>query len=170
MSQEVLIDPSILNSIQQGGFVLYFRHAKPTNIVDPDPDLSKEGQEKANLLGLLFKEQNIPVQDPVRTSPLKRAKQTAKKMFEPQVGIKEESALLYMDLLLKQNPNEDELKKKMLLANILGTNPKKGLNTVIVGHRFTFGDAIPDIPYLGMVILKPESGEKGYEVVTLVEF
>ncbi|KPV56836.1 hypothetical protein QJ48_25535 [Paenibacillus sp. A3] len=54
------------------------------------------------------------------------------------------------------------------LLHILESRPADGSNTVLVGHDFTFGDAFPGLPYLGMVILEPGGQGKGYRFLSMI--
>ncbi|MCI3194764.1 hypothetical protein GXP75_03525 [Bacillus sp. HU-1818] len=79
--------------------------------------------------------------------------------------------MYWIDALFVDQPVGDNQKNlKKTLANIFESVPEDGTNSVVVGHHFTFGNAISSLPYLGMVVLKPEGEGKGFKVVTHFEF
>ncbi|XOK63972.1 histidine phosphatase family protein [Paenibacillus elgii] len=161
-------DSGLLKAIRQGGYVLYFRHAKPEdNSAGSDSGLSELGKQQAKQLEALFKEQNITVQLPVLTSSANRARQTAEMAFGVQ-NVKVEPALYQIGVLQSERPNEAEQSVKTRLLHILESRPANGSNTVLIGHHFTFGDAFPELPYLGMVILEPAGQGKGYRFLSMI--
>ncbi|MDS9996809.1 histidine phosphatase family protein [Bacillus atrophaeus] len=79
-----LIRPNLFSLLQAGGYNLYFRHAHPENTRDEHAPLSETGQEQARKMGKLFVDRQIPIQFPVRSSPINRAKLTAEIAFGEQ--------------------------------------------------------------------------------------
>ncbi|PAY13470.1 histidine phosphatase family protein [Bacillus sp. 7705b] len=159
----------LLEILQKGGHVLYFRHAEPAE-KSGDPGLSNEGKKKAESLKLLFQEKKIILNSPIWTSPARRTQETAEIAFEG-IERKVNDALYWMDALFVDQPVGDNQKNlKKALANIFESIPEDDTNSVVVGHHFTFGNVISSLPYLGMVVLKPEGEGKGFKVVTNFEF
>ncbi|WNS46697.1 histidine phosphatase family protein [Paenibacillus sp. MMS20-IR301] len=156
----------MVNRLQQGGYVLYFRHAQPAENFG-DPGLSAEGQEKAVLLGNWLREQKIKINLPVLTSPTQRTQETGKAAFQ---SIRVEEALAYMDTLFTENPDDAELKMKARLVSLLESLPSEGSNTVLVAHSFSFNNQIEARPYLGLILLKPRGKGQGYEIVDAFNF
>ncbi|WP_232101644.1 histidine phosphatase family protein [Paenibacillus sp. URB8-2] len=85
------MNPSILDSLRQGGYILYVRHGEATAGEDrPNLDLrdcstqrnlSGEGRRQAAAFGEAFLRLQIPVQSPVLAGPLCRTKETAELAF-----------------------------------------------------------------------------------------
>ncbi|SFF47371.1 Histidine phosphatase superfamily (branch 1) [Paenibacillus algorifonticola] len=150
---QTISDPFSL--LLQGGFNLYFRHAKPESTVDDEVMLSQSGQEQARKLGELLSARKIPIQLPVSASPINRARQTAEIAFsEKNIQI------------------EPQLIQKNHLPQLLEVVPKQGFNQVFVAHQFTFNNQLKefdDLLYLGMVLLKPLGEGKGYTVVQVLD-
>ncbi|PAO67508.1 histidine phosphatase family protein [Bacillus sp. X2(2017)] len=157
----------LLETLKKGGYVLYFRHADPAE-TSGDPGLSNEGIKKSELLKSLFVREKINVLSPVWVSPAKRTKQTAEVIFGTE-KIQIDTALYNMDVILKNNPVGDEKDTKVRLIKMLETIPNSEMNTVIIGHHFTFGIENIRIPYLGVVVIRPMGIGKGYEVIANLE-
>ncbi|MEK3713638.1 histidine phosphatase family protein [Paenibacillus sp. FSL R7-0333] len=156
----------MVNQLQQGGYVLYFRHAQPAETFG-DPGLSSEGQEKAALLGNWMREQNIKLSLPVLTSPTHRTQETGKAAFQ---SIRVEEALAHMDTLFMENPAGEALEMKTRLVTLLESIPSESTNTVLVAHSFSFNNQIEARPYLGLILLKPKGEAQGYEIAGAFNF
>ncbi|URJ50989.1 histidine phosphatase family protein [Paenibacillus polymyxa] len=150
-SEDSVVDPFAL--LRQGGYNLYFRHAQPENTVDNDVMLSVLGRKQAWRLGELLTARKIPIQFPVSTSPINRARQTAEIAFSQQ-NIKIEPRLL-----------------KRELDQLLETAPEEGVNQIFVAHHHNFNNQLQlnkKFDYLNMVLLKPLGRGKGYKVVQVL--
>jgi hypothetical protein len=156
----------LLNRLQTGGYVLYFRHAQPSE-PSGDTGLSVEGAEKAALLGDWLREQNITIRLPVLTSPTQRTQQTGKVAFQ---GFRVEEALAHMDTLFMENPASEALEMKTRIMSLLESTPSEGTNTVLVAHSFSFNGQIEARPYLGLILLKPKGKGQGYEIADAFDF
>lgn len=141
--------------LRQGGYNLYFRHAQPENMIDDDIGISIWGREQAVSLGKLLLSKQIPVQMPVLSSPIRRARETAEAAFgkEPeQVRIEERLIQPELDRLLELVPS-------------------KGMNQLFVAHYHHFNNQLganEKIEYLDMVLLHPLGDGKGYRLVQVV--
>lgn len=156
----------MITRLQQGGYVLYFRHAQPAGNTD-DPGLRADGQEKAVLLGNWLREQEIKINLPVLSSPTQRTQETGKAAFQ---SIRVEEALAYMDVLFMENPSGVERVMKARLMSLLESIPLAGTNTVLMAHSFSFNDQIEARPYLGLILLKPKGKGQGYEIADAFDF
>ena len=130
------ITAALLKELQQGGFVIYFRHGETPNYRDPEPgggencsvqrNLSVEGREMARKIGLAFRELEIPI-GIVRASPYCRTMDTARLAF----GRAESDAWLRTS----GDDNDPEEKKRMALQRSMARiRPLPGTNTILVGH------------------------------------
>ena len=134
-----LVGTALLKALQQGGYVIFFRHAATyRSQLDTDQqnlancatqrNLDETGQAQARAIGLAFSAANIPV-GPVRASPYCRTRDTAQLAF----GRVE----LTPDLI---NPSytDDAAESAHLearLAQFLSDPPPIGFNTILVGHN-----------------------------------
>ncbi|RRJ66037.1 hypothetical protein EHV15_26320 [Paenibacillus oralis] len=136
-------------ALRQGGYNLYFRHAQPIDTSSPDPGISPDGERLAKRLGKLLDEQNIPIQLPVSSSPLKRARETAEAAFGQRN--------VTIDLQLGQMDKPD----------LLESVPSEGFNQIMIGHYYSFGGQVEprQLLHLGLVILKPMGQGQGFTVV-----
>lgn len=131
MQEEGLPGPAL----QQGGFVIYFRHAleegQDQNPLDLDDcgtqqRLTEAGREQARAIGSTFRELRIPV-GPVLSSPICRAYDTAAIAF----GSAERIDFLSLPATLDPTVREGQVDR---LRALLGTPPDPGMNTVLVSH------------------------------------
>lgn len=160
--------PSVemLDKLQKGGYVLYFRHAEPIEH-SGDPGLSADGAAKAKALGNWFREKRITVNVPVLTSPARRTQETGRAAFQ---DIRVEQALYHVDTLFIENPTGEALEMKTRLLGLLESTPAEGTNRVLVGHSFTFNGQVEARPYLGLILLQPIGNAQGYEIVDAFNF
>ena len=150
-SEDPVADPFVL--LRQGGYNLYFRHARPENTVDNDVMLSALGREQAWRLGELLTARKIPIQLPVSASPINRARQTAEIAFSQQ-NVQIEPRLVQREL--------DQL---------LEIAPETGLNQIFVAHHHHFNKQLKPydhFDYINMALLKPLGVGKGYNVVQVL--
>lgn len=130
---------ALLQAIQQGGYVIFFRHAATYRAqLDTDQqnlancatqrNLDETGQAQARAIGAAFAAANIPI-GAVSASPYCRTRHTAELAFG--------RVALTADLI---NPSytEDAAESAYLesrLAQFLSDPPPAGLNTILVGHN-----------------------------------
>lgn len=162
MTQEVNF--SLFKAIQDGGYILYLRHAEP---MDNQDILTEKGKKQAEQIGNIFKEQKIPIEYRILTSPARRAKETGELAFREQ-NIEVYNNLAYIGYLEKDNLPDREQQIKEDLIKTLETLPSDNLNKVLIAHHHIFNDSQNDLPHMGTVILKPKGPGKGYEFVGFI--
>lgn len=137
-------DLGFISDIQRGGYVIFFRHAatdqsqKDTdmqNLADCDKQrrLNGLGRSQSKVIGKSFQKLKIPVGD-IITSPYCRCINTAKLAFgraEPTMAIASYIGVTKMEAR----------RRVKALKDMLAVVPRKGTNTVIVGHKLMFKDA-----------------------------
>lgn len=132
----------LIQMIQSGGYVLYFRHAatdisqKDINLNDCklQRNLSLTGIRQAEQIGRNFTELNIPVGQ-VWASPYCRTQDTARLIFKT----------FKTDENLKFSINQDKSELKALgrhLRNQMLNLPSSPKNLVFVGHTSNLKDAV----------------------------
>ncbi|WP_233277440.1 histidine phosphatase family protein [Paenibacillus durus] len=167
------VNPSLLESLRQGGYILYIRHGEAT-VGEDRPDLvfmdcstqrnlSGEGRRQAAALGEALRRLQIPVQSPVLASPFCRTKETAELAFgEGKVQTDPFWIKIYrLSGDITPSEREDTL---TALTSVLEKAPASGTNQVIVAHSFPPGIGLGEIPNLGIVVVKPGGQGNGYEI------
>ncbi|HDR3908682.1 TPA: hypothetical protein QCO66_005449 [Bacillus toyonensis] len=157
----------LLKAIKDGGYILYFRHAKPDSSKDI---LVEEGMQQAKQIEKIFKEQKIPVQYPVLTSPAIRTMETGRIAFGDfeEGKCKSQYSLGSIHFLKEESLDNEQQKIKEELIHTLETPPSNGLNKVLIAHLHLFDTAQKDLPYAGMVVLKPNGIGEGYQFKSLI--
>jgi broad specificity phosphatase PhoE len=169
--QDKVAGAELLAALQQGGYVVYFRHAQTEKDYADQVSatmgdcstqrmLSEAGWEQAKTIGTAFQEKSIPVGE-VISSEYCRAWQTADLAF----GKHEKNSALNFP------PSEDYTEEqvaqmKTSVMPLLTAVPESGTNTVIVGHDDVFESATgiyPD-PQGIAYILKPD-GNGSFEII-----
>lgn len=139
------LDPkALVRALQNGGFVIYFRHAA-TDQSQPDSDrldlkncatqrnLSEKGREQARAIGKAFAALGIKVSK-VMSSPYCRCIDTGKLAFG--------EVTIVPDLEFAISKSEPESKRLgAVLRTLLGTKPPSGTNTVLVAHTANLKEA-----------------------------
>lgn len=172
--RQVRIDSALLDSLRQGGYILYVRHGEATEGADlpnPDPEdcrtqrnLSARGREEAVRLGRTLKGLGIPVQFPVSASPLCRTRESAELAFGRE-HVRTDPFWIRIYRLGGEISAEEREVTLNRLAKRLETMPPPGANTVIVAHSFPEGTGLGDIPYMGTVAIRPAGAGQGYRIV-----
>lgn len=167
-------DPSLLNSLRQGGYILYVRHGEATvgedlpsidfNDCSTQRNLSEAGRRQAEQFGEALSILQIPVQIPVIASPFCRAKETAELAFGEGKARTDSFWVRIYNLSGALPPAEKQAALKEL-ASALETLPSPGTNKVIIAHSFPQGVGLGEIPSLGTVIVKPRGQGNGFEVI-----
>lgn len=136
-------DP-IVEKLQQGGYVIFFRHAatdhsqkdidkKNLENCDTQRRLDDKGRQQSKDIGEGFKALGIPVGD-VITSHYCRCINTAKIAFG--------KATPTMDITSIQDVTPEVKQQRIAnLRKMLATPPKPGTNTILVAHKWMFKDA-----------------------------
>lgn len=165
---------SLLDSLREGGYIFYARHAEATVGVDQpnlnfydcatQRNLSDRGREQAVTYGENLRRLNIPVRLPVPTSPFCRNVETTQLAFE------EENVQIdpfWVDIYMLSAPIGQWEQSRILntLQVVLQSLPEPGTNTVIIGHSFPRGVGLGRIPNMGTVIIRPYGQGRGFEIV-----
>lgn len=166
-------DPSVLDSLRRGGYILYVRHGDASigedlpnldfNDCSTQRNLSETGQEQAVKFGETLRALQIPVQAPVRTSPFCRTRETAELAFGQDKVQSEPVWLNVYRLNATMPPTEQQAILKDVDA-ALEVVPSPGYNEIVVAHSFPRGVGLGEVPYLGTVIVKPKGQGQGYDV------
>ena len=136
--------PHVIQSIQQGGYVIYFRHAATDHSqIDAyridfgqcatQRNLSPQGKAVMRQIGQAFRTLDIKI-DRVLSSPFCRCIDSARLAFgEPHLVPSLQSSIRHGAVGTEQLAAS--------LRNLLSTPPLTGHNTVIVGHIANLKDA-----------------------------
>jgi phosphohistidine phosphatase SixA len=169
--QDKIESEELLSELQEGGYVIYFRHAQTekdyadqikANVDDCSTQrtLSEEGWQQAINIGDAFANADIPIGE-VISSEYCRAWQTASLAFGQY---QKDSALNFL-------PFEDYTPQQMeqMKANVtplLTDMPESGTNTIIVGHDDLFEAATGIYPDpQGMAYIVKPDGNGNFEVM-----
>jgi len=132
--------PALADALRKGGYVVFFRHAA-TDFSQEDTDtqnlrncltqrnLTAAGRADARAIGRAFRSLRIPV-GTVLASRYCRTRETARLAFR--------RVRTTLDLTsLPSAATEAERNRRIAaLRRLLGTRPRRGVNTVLVGHLF----------------------------------
>jgi phosphohistidine phosphatase SixA len=169
--QDQLSGADLLSALQEGGHIIYFRHAQTekdyadqvtANVNDCSTQrmLSEVGWEQAKAIGDGFEANSIPVGQ-VISSQFCRAWQTADLAFgkyEKNPALNFPKSEEYTDAQVAQ--------MKANVMPLLTAVPESGTNTVIVGHDDIFESATGIYPDpQGMAYVITPDGNGGMEVV-----
>jgi len=169
--QDKLSGADLLSALQEGGHIIYFRHAQTekdyadqvtANVDDCSTQrmLSEVGWEQAKAIGDGFEANSIPVGQ-VISSQFCRAWQTADLAFgkyEKNPALNFPKSEEYTDAQVAQ--------MKANVMPLLTAVPESGTNTVIVGHDDIFESATGIYPDpQGMAYVITPDGNGGMEVV-----
>ena len=166
--QDKLSGADLLSALQEGGHVIYFRHAQTEkdyadqadpsmslNDCDTQRKLNQVGIEQSEAIGTAFAEKAIPVGE-VITSEYCRAWKTADLAF----GKHEQNAKLnFLPFEDYTDAQVEEMKANVM--PLLTAVPAAGTNTVIVGHDDIFESATgiyPDPQGIAYVLTPDGSG------------
>ena len=166
--QEQKPEDPIVGKLQQGGYVIFFRHAA-TDHSQKDIDkknlencetqrrLDDKGRQQSKDIGEGFKALGIPVGDIV-TSHYCRCINTAKIAFG--------RATPTMDITSIQGVTPEVKQQRIAnLRKMLATPPKPGTNTILVAHKWMFKDASGHLLEEGeAAIFQPQAHNTAYFV------
>ncbi|MGM2417583.1 histidine phosphatase family protein [Bacillus cereus group sp. BceL062] len=164
---------TIFEKIMEGGYILYLRHGETGDTHEPNADLTKcetqrnlneNGRRQAEVVREIFKKQKLPIDFPVLTSPYCRTRETGEIAFGAQ-DIQINNDLGKVGYLERDVSTPEEQTIKDNLIRLFETIPLQGKNKVFIAHS-----AFGGIPYMGMVVIKPGSAGRTYEVVTKVSY
>lgn len=138
-------DPSLVNDLRKGGYVIFFRHAS-TDWSQHDTDysnfdnrdgqrnLSDAGKADAGTIGKAFQDLEVPV-DSIFVSPMWRCRDTAQLAF----GRYEIRMALFGKVPVavdgSTKPAEDRAQYRSERIHMLSNMPLKGMNRVLVGQQ-----------------------------------
>lgn len=169
--QDKLSGAELLTELQQGGYVIYFRHAQTekdyadqvtadVNNCSTQRTLSKIGWQQAKTIGAAFEEASIPI-DKIISSEYCRAWQTADIAF----GQYEKNPALNF-LPFKDYTEEQVQQMRDNVMPLLTDVPESGMNTVIVGHDDIFESATGIYPDpQGMAYVVKPDGQGNFELI-----
>ncbi|WP_369998243.1 histidine phosphatase family protein [Paenibacillus sp. RC84] len=163
------VNSSLLDSLRQGGYILFVRHGEATIGEDhrdcsTQRNLSEAGRTQALLFGKTLRSLQIPVQSPVAASPFCRTRESAELAFgKEQVELDP----FWVRIYKLSGPISATEKENTLatLTSVLEKMPLPGTNRVIFAHSFPKGIGLGEIPYMGTVVVKPQGKGNGYEIV-----
>ncbi|WP_028545639.1 histidine phosphatase family protein [Paenibacillus taiwanensis] len=173
------LNSATLNSLRNGGYVLYVRHGEANRGEDQpqiiygncatQKNLSEEGRKQSALYGEALRRLNIPVHYPVTTSPFCRTRETAELAFGKQnVQI---DPFWFKVYHLSGNVTPTEQTNTLTeLTSELEKIPVSGTNTVIIAHSFPKAVGLGEISYLGTVVVRPKGPRNGYDIMDRFSF
>jgi virginiamycin B lyase len=166
-------EPSLVETLQGGGRVIYFRHAATDPVPDDaDPvvladcdtqrNLSRAGRRQSQAIGRAIRGLRIPI-GRVLASPFCRALDTARLAF----GRARPARLLEN---LETAPNESERARRTEeLRRLLSSPPQAGANTVLVAHGFNITAAADMTLSEGEAGVFEPRGEEGFTLIARVK-
>ncbi|MFB4162373.1 histidine phosphatase family protein [Alteribacillus sp. JSM 102045] len=173
-SYMIRMNPALLNSLREGGYIFYTRHAEATvgedqtnfNFFDcsAQRNLSDVGRSQAVTYGESFRRLGIPIEYPVLASPFCRTRETAGLAF----GGDNVLVNTFWFEVYKLSSDLSPVEQARILNTLhlfLEIQPQPGSNRVIVAHSFPAGVGFGPIPNMGTVIVKPHGPGNGHEVV-----
>ena len=161
-----------VGALQDGGHVLYIRHAErdetPEDVTDTDDcgqqaNLTAAGREQAAAIGEAFRDLGIPV-GAVYASPYCRTRETAQLAFGMVTPVPQLAGASLV-------PPIDPGVQAATLESLLVSAPPPGTNAVIVGHSEVIqnvtGEAVSD--FAETVVFRPTGAEQ-YQALGHVPF
>lgn len=131
---------ALSDALREGGYVIYFRHAA-TDFSQEDTDtrnlqncrmqrnLTSQGRADARVIGRDFRRLRVPV-GVVLASKYCRTRQTARLAFGRV------RTTFDLTSLPSASTERERNRRVAALRRLLGTPPRKGVNTVLVAHLF----------------------------------
>lgn len=162
----------IVKLIQQGGYVLYFRHGHTNHgqyeathatleACSKQRNLDELGKQQSEAMGAAFKSLDIPV-GKILSSPWCRAKDTAMIAF----GRRDISYDLSFSI---SKSKEETTNLTKALRAMLSEEPKLGTNTVLFAHTSNLKDAagVWPKPEGALAVFKPDR-DLGFKFIGLI--
>jgi hypothetical protein len=112
--------------------------------------------------GTLLRQWDIPIQDPVLSSPYCRAIETAQLAF-PAGGVMIDPFWAQINNLGSMPPPA-QARVLDALRSKLEVIPAPGFNQPIIAHGFPDGIGLGQIPYMGTVFIRPLGMGSGYAI------
>ncbi|MEO4055157.1 histidine phosphatase family protein [Solibacillus sp. CAU 1738] len=164
------------DKLLNGGYIIYFRHAEATSGKDAQNvnfkdcstqrNLTEKGKEQAIMIGNVLRQNGIPIEPSVISSPFCRAVDTAKLAF-PNKMIRIDYSLAEI-VPLSEEPKMTAAKRKQIIYEInrlFELPTQTGKNRVIIGHSFPKDIVLGDVPYSTGTIIQPKGWKNGYDVI-----
>ena len=171
--QKLLDAEQLIEALQQGGMVIYFRHAvtdheqddqHPVDLEDcsTQRNLSLEGRQQAKLIGEAILRLGISF-DEVVSSPFCRCRETAQLIF----GRYRLDDSLYFAVAVDKATRTRQSER---LRKLLATPPRMGMNNAIVAHTGNLREAtgIWPKPEGAAWVFRP-AGNGRYEVLGMLD-
>ncbi len=165
----------LVNKLKEGGYVIYFRHAK-TNPLERDTQsknmddceiqrkLSGKGRAQARSIGEAFAAMNIPISR-VYASPYCRSMNTAKIAFGAVMKVTESYDLKG----IRYAERHESERRVNVLINMLSSMPQKtDKNTILVSHAENIEKAAGYSISEGDALVVLPMEKEGFEVVALI--
>jgi hypothetical protein len=174
-TQSTTINHALLNSLREGGYILYARHGEAL-VGEDQPNLnlqycstqrnlSEVGRKQAVTYGEALRSLRIPVKYPVLASPFCRTRETAELAF----GAENVQVDPFWVEIYKLSGNLSSLEQNRIvdsLHSLLEIQPPPRSNQAIIAHSFPKDIGLGQIPDMGSVLIKPRGQGKGYEVIS----
>lgn len=155
----------LIDRLRAGGLTLYFRHADTTGMPcdrtyrigerDGQRNISQDGREQSRRIGVALRERGIPLELPVLTGPVFRARDTAELAFGPG-NVRVTESLLADDYAGSRLSWVIDEHRRLFVEPV-----PAGVNRVLVGHRtpaiMVLGDAAAGqaFPEGSAIVLEP---------------
>jgi phosphohistidine phosphatase SixA len=164
---------ALVDALQAGGHVIYFRHADTgpayaeqgvdLKRCETQRNLNEDGQRDARNIGEAFRALDIPVGE-VSSSAFCRCKDTAQLAFG---RFTVESWLTGVSRVPEAAQRRAEASRE--LKRMLATPPKAGSNTILISHGFNLWDAEGfHLAVQGEAAIYKPDGKGGYALVARV--
>jgi phosphohistidine phosphatase SixA len=156
---------ALVDALRRGGYVIFFRHAA-TDRTQTDSDLSRcetqrnlneQGRAESRGIGQAFQALGIPVGE-VLSSGYCRTRDTAELAFGRAEIVRDISGL----------PTAERERRTQALRRLLGAQPERGTNTVIVSHGFNITAAANISIAEGEAAIFAPGGEERFTLVARV--
>ena len=164
ISTKASSNEDLLNSLKEGGKLIFIRHAYAPGSGDPknfdiedcstQRNLNQEGKNQAKNIGLLFKQKNISI-DYVISSQWCRCKETASIAFQDKYQVKDFLNSFYEQRFVKNKHRQVRNLKKHI------DNWKGKKNLILVTHYVVISEILNYNTYSGEIVIS----DKNYKVI-----
>lgn len=168
------MDVSLLDSLREGGYILYARHGEATigndqpnldfNYCFTQRNLSETGKMQGFYYGDSLRKLNIPISYFIIASPYCRTVGTGQFAFGSG-NVQVDPFLAEINRLSENLSSEEQERILDTLTTKLEILPPQGTNKVIIAHGFPDDIGLGQIPYMGTVVVRPLGPGNGYEIV-----
>ncbi|SDH53875.1 histidine phosphatase family protein [Alteribacillus bidgolensis] len=172
-AEPLFINRSLLDLLQEGGYIFYTRHGEAT-VGEDQPNflfencftqrnLSEAGRRQAVLYGEVIRTLRIPIEYPIITAPFCRTRETAELAFGKSNLVEDP----FWINIYRLGSHMSAIKQERILNSLhsfLEIPPAPRKNKVVVAHSFPPGVGLGQIPNMGTVVVKPFGQGNGYEI------